>query len=166
MAWKGYLCSGAHYLIRNICICKYIFYFLHHIWKSKVFVWINLITWNPIFRAEETKPRRNKLKCQLHLLPDVYIKIFCYYKYKMHILVHELKTRRIVGRAPLIFSSTLDGGEWSASRPGRFSLWDRILGSSQQGDWVSSNSFWKVLGNRTICCSYWDRTTVPWFFSS
>jgi hypothetical protein len=110
-----------------------LFYFLHHIWKSKVCVWINLTTWNPIFLAEERKPRRNKLKRQLHLLPNVYIKIFCYYKYKIHILVNELKTRRIVGRAPLIFSSTLDGGEWSASCPGRFSLWAPI---NKETEWV------------------------------
>jgi len=38
--------------------------------------------------------------------------------------------------APLIFSSTLVWGEWSAWCPGRFSLWDRVPGFHQQRDWV------------------------------
>ena len=75
-----------------------IFYFFTH---------INLITWNPIYWAEK---RETKLEYQLHTLSDVYIKVFCYYKYKMHykygesavVVVQELKTRGSVGMAPLI----------------------------------------------------------------
>jgi hypothetical protein len=31
---------------------------------------------------------------------------------------------------------TLDGGEWSASRPGRFTLWERAPSTHSIGDWV------------------------------
>lgn len=153
MAWKRCLCSGAHDLIRNTCICKcvsFFFNFVRHIRKSKFFIRIKLITWKPISWAEETKTRRNKLECQLHLLPDIYIKIVCYYKYKIHILLHELKTRRIVGTAPLILFLDTRGGEWSASCHSRFSLWDWIPGSHQQGDTLGSSSFRKVLGKNNL----------------
>jgi hypothetical protein len=40
------------------------------------------------------------------------------------------------GIAPPFLSSALDGGEWSASRPGRFALGERALGTHWIGGWV------------------------------
>jgi len=37
--------------------------------------------------------------------------------------------------------SALDGGEWSASRPGRFTLRERALGTRWMGGWVSPRAF-------------------------
>jgi hypothetical protein len=39
--------------------------------------------------------------------------------------------------APPFLSSTLDGGEWSASRPGRFTAGERVSGAHRIGNWVS-----------------------------
>jgi hypothetical protein len=33
------------------------------------------------------------------------------------------------GKAPPFLTSTLDGGEWSASNPGRFALGERVAGT-------------------------------------
>jgi len=40
------------------------------------------------------------------------------------------------GIAPAFLTSTLDGGEWSASRPGRFTLRERAPGTHWIGGWV------------------------------
>jgi hypothetical protein len=40
------------------------------------------------------------------------------------------------GIAPRILTSAQDGGEWSASRPGRFTPWERALGTHRIGGWV------------------------------
>jgi hypothetical protein len=37
---------------------------------------------------------------------------------------------------PRFLTSALDGGEWAASRPGRFILWERTHGIYQIGGWV------------------------------
>jgi hypothetical protein len=40
------------------------------------------------------------------------------------------------GIAPLILTSALDGGEWSASRPGRFTPRERAPSTHWLGGWV------------------------------
>jgi hypothetical protein len=40
------------------------------------------------------------------------------------------------GIAPPLLTSALDGGEWSASRPGRFIPGERPPGTHQVGGWV------------------------------
>jgi hypothetical protein len=40
------------------------------------------------------------------------------------------------GMAPPFFTSVLDGGEWSDSRPGRFNSRERVPGTHWIGDWV------------------------------
>jgi hypothetical protein len=40
----------------------------------------------------------------------------------------------------LFFSSSLDGGEWSASRPGRFTSGERTPGIHWIGEWVDSRT--------------------------
>jgi hypothetical protein len=36
----------------------------------------------------------------------------------------------------IFLTSALAGGEWSASRPGRFTAWERALGTHWIGGWV------------------------------
>jgi hypothetical protein len=36
----------------------------------------------------------------------------------------------------IFLTSALDGGEWSASRPGRFILWETVPGTHRIGSWV------------------------------
>jgi len=45
------------------------------------------------------------------------------------------------GIAPRILNSALDGGEWSASRPGRFTLRARASATHSIGGWVV-NKLW------------------------
>jgi hypothetical protein len=46
-------------------------------------------------------------------------------------------------------TSVLDGGEWSASCPGRFTLWERAFGIHWIGGWVGPRAFLDA-GNRTL----------------
>jgi hypothetical protein len=50
-------------------------------------------------------------------------------------------------------TSALDGGEWSASRPDRFTPKERVSGTHWIGDWVGPffDSDLVVLGNDLIC---------------
>jgi hypothetical protein len=47
-----------------------------------------------------------------------------------------MKTLGSGGIASLFLTSALDGGEWSASRPGRFNLGERAPGNHWIGGWV------------------------------
>jgi hypothetical protein len=62
--------------------------------------------------------------------------------------------RRIVsgGRAPLIHSltSALDGGEWSASRPSRFTSRERAPGTHWIGGWVGTRAVLDPVMKRKI----------------
>jgi hypothetical protein len=42
--------------------------------------------------------------------------------------------------APLIVTSALDGGEWSASRPGSFTPTEKTLGTHWIGGWVGTRA--------------------------
>jgi hypothetical protein len=44
------------------------------------------------------------------------------------------------GIAPPFLPSALDGGEWSASRPGRFTSGERSPGTHWTGAWVGSTA--------------------------
>jgi hypothetical protein len=49
--------------------------------------------------------------------------------------------RRSRGIAPRIrFTSAVDGGEWSAPRPGRFTLKERAAGTHRIGGWVGTKA--------------------------
>jgi hypothetical protein len=41
---------------------------------------------------------------------------------------------------PRFLTSALVGGEWSASRPGRFTSWERAPGTRWVGGWVAPSS--------------------------
>jgi hypothetical protein len=47
-------------------------------------------------------------------------------------------------------TSALDGGEWSASRPGRFTLRERAAGTDWIGDWVGSRAVLDTVVKRKI----------------
>jgi hypothetical protein len=49
---------------------------------------------------------------------------------------HAMKAYWGSGGVPRIFTSALDGGEWSASRPGRFIRRERAPGTHWIGGWV------------------------------
>jgi hypothetical protein len=52
-------------------------------------------------------------------------------------------------------TSALDGGEWSASRPGRFTPRERVLGTHWIGGWVGSRAILDVVVKRKIPSSHW-----------
>jgi hypothetical protein len=54
------------------------------------------------------------------------------------------------GIAPLIFSPSLDGGEWSASRPGRFTSRERAPGTHWIGGWVGPRAVLDAVVKRKI----------------
>jgi hypothetical protein len=47
-------------------------------------------------------------------------------------------------------TSALDGGEWSASRPGRFTPGERARGTHWIGDWVCSRAVLDAVVKRKI----------------
>jgi hypothetical protein len=55
------------------------------------------------------------------------------------------------GIAPAFLTSALDGGEWSASRLGRFTPGERTVGNHWVGDWVSSEAAWTLLSAYKSC---------------
>jgi hypothetical protein len=59
-------------------------------------------------------------------------------------LRHE-DTLRSAGTAPLFLTSSLDGGEWSSSRPDRFTP-----GTHMMGGWVGSRAGLGVVEKRKI----------------
>jgi hypothetical protein len=54
------------------------------------------------------------------------------------------------GTAPRIFTSALDGGEWSASCPGRFILRKRSHGTNWIGGWVGPRACVDTVSKRKI----------------
>jgi hypothetical protein len=60
------------------------------------------------------------------------------------------------GIAPPIFTPALDGGEWSASRPGRFTPRERARGTHWIGDWVGPRAVPDAGVKRKIPSSYRD----------
>jgi hypothetical protein len=62
---------------------------------------------------------------------------------------HAMKTYwRNGGVAPRILTSALDGGEWSASSPGRFTPRERTLGTYWIGGWVGPRTVLDVVVKR------------------
>jgi hypothetical protein len=49
----------------------------------------------------------------------------------------------------IFFTSKLVGGEWSASRPGRFTSEERAPGAHWTGGWVDSRAGLDLTGTRT-----------------
>jgi hypothetical protein len=49
---------------------------------------------------------------------------------------HAMKTWGSGGMVPYFFTSALDGAEWSASRPGRFTPGERRPDTDRIRDWV------------------------------
>jgi hypothetical protein len=52
--------------------------------------------------------------------------------------------------ALLVFTSALDGGEWSASRPGRFTLRETAHGTHWIGDCVGTKAVLDAVVKRKI----------------
>jgi hypothetical protein len=56
--------------------------------------------------------------------------------------------------APPFLTSALDGGEWSASRPRRFTPEETALGTHCLGDWVGPTADMDVMERRKISFPY------------
>jgi hypothetical protein len=56
------------------------------------------------------------------------------------------------GIASSFLTSTLDGGEWSASRPCRFTPEERVSGSHWIGGWVDPKAGQDDMEKRKISC--------------
>jgi hypothetical protein len=54
--------------------------------------------------------------------------------------------------APPLLTSALDGGEWSVSHPGRFTLGERVLGTHWLGAWVGPGAGLDVVEWIKISC--------------
>jgi hypothetical protein len=54
------------------------------------------------------------------------------------------------GIAPSFLTSALDGGEWLASRPGRFSPGEIDPGAHWIGDWVGPRAGLKAVKRKTL----------------
>jgi hypothetical protein len=54
-------------------------------------------------------------------------------------------------------TSALVGGEWSASRPGRFTPWERAPGIHWIGGWVDPRTVWR----RENSLPYWESNSDP-----
>jgi hypothetical protein len=59
-------------------------------------------------------------------------------------------------------TSALDGGEWSASRPGRFTLRERTLGTHWIGGWVGPRA---VLDELRSSINIYLVSSVWWMFN-
>jgi hypothetical protein len=53
-------------------------------------------------------------------------------------------------------TSALDGSEWSASRPGRFTPRERAPGIHWIGDWVGTRAVLDAVVNRKIPSPRWE----------
>jgi hypothetical protein len=58
------------------------------------------------------------------------------------------------GIAPPLLTSVLDGGEWSTSRPGRFTSGERAFGTHCIGGWMGLGAGLDAMEKRTMSCSY------------
>jgi hypothetical protein len=58
----------------------------------------------------------------------------------------------------IFLTLALVGGEWSASRPGRFTPWERALGTDWIGGWVGPGR----RGEQKILDPTGARTPTPW----
>jgi hypothetical protein len=56
--------------------------------------------------------------------------------------------------ASSFLASELDGGEWSASRPGRFTARERAPGIHWLGGWVGLGAGLDAVEKRNISCPY------------
>jgi hypothetical protein len=61
------------------------------------------------------------------------------------------------GVAPPFLTSALDGGEWSASRPSRFTSGERALGTRWLGGWVGPRAGLVSVEKRKTSCLCWER---------
>jgi hypothetical protein len=61
-----------------------------------------------------------------------------------------MKTWGSGGIAPPFLTSALDGGEWSASRPGRYTPRERGPGTYRVGGWVGLRAGLDAVKKRTI----------------
>jgi hypothetical protein len=53
-------------------------------------------------------------------------------------------------------TSALDGGEWSASRPGRFTARERAPGTHWIGGWVGPRAVLDAVMKRKIPSPHWE----------
>jgi hypothetical protein len=60
------------------------------------------------------------------------------------------------GIASLIFNSALDGGEWSASRPGRYTPRERAHSTRGIGGWVGPRAVLDAVVKRKIPSPGWE----------
>jgi hypothetical protein len=65
------------------------------------------------------------------------------------------------GTAPLSSTSALDGGEWSASRPGRFTPRERAPGTRWIGGWVGPGAVLDAMVKRKLPSPSENRTLEP-----
>jgi hypothetical protein len=63
------------------------------------------------------------------------------------------------GVAPPFLTSTLDGDEWSASLPGRFTLEERAPRTHCIGGWVGPRAGLGAVEKRSICCPFRESRT-------
>jgi hypothetical protein len=61
------------------------------------------------------------------------------------------------GIAPPFLTSALDGGEWSASRPGRFTPKKKVTGGHWIGGWVGPRAVLDAVEKKKISCSCRER---------
>jgi hypothetical protein len=62
------------------------------------------------------------------------------------------------GQLPSFLNSALDGGEWSASRPGPFTSGESASGTYLTGEWVGSRAGLDALEKREIFAPARNRT--------
>jgi hypothetical protein len=65
------------------------------------------------------------------------------------------------GTAPYILNSALDGGEWSDSRPGRFTPRERAPGTQLIGGWVDPRAGLDAVMKRKIPSPCQDSNPRP-----
>jgi hypothetical protein len=58
--------------------------------------------------------------------------------------------------APPFLISALDGGEWSASRPGCFTPGETAPGTHSIGEWADPRASLDAVEWRKISCSCWE----------
>jgi hypothetical protein len=63
-----------------------------------------------------------------------------------------MKTYGGVKTAPQLLTSAMDGSEWSASCPGRFTSRERAYGTDWAGDWVGLRVGLDAVEKRKNCC--------------
>jgi hypothetical protein len=65
------------------------------------------------------------------------------------------------GTAPTFLTWALVGGEWSASRSGRFTPGERAPGNHWMGGWVGTRTGLDAVEKRKISCRCWETNPDP-----